>query len=109
MTCGEHAVMGNLAYLAGANLARWEIWDGMRAVDYLLTRADVDGERISITAVSYTHLDVYKRQIQGWGLPVGRRNGSSSSTSSALRLAENDEHTPVSYTHLDVYKRQIPV
>jgi hypothetical protein len=52
LICGEHAVMGNLAYLAGANLARWEVWDGMRAVDYLLTRSDVDGERISITGTS---------------------------------------------------------
>ena len=52
LVCGEHAVMGNLAYLAGANLARWEIWDGMRAVDYLLTRPDVDRERISITGTS---------------------------------------------------------
>jgi cephalosporin-C deacetylase-like acetyl esterase len=52
LICGEHAVMGNLAYLAGANLARWEIWDGIRAVDYLLSRPDVDGERISITGTS---------------------------------------------------------
>jgi pimeloyl-ACP methyl ester carboxylesterase len=52
LVCAEHAVMGNLAYLAGANLARWEIWDGMRAVDYLLTRSDVDAERISITGTS---------------------------------------------------------
>ena len=52
LICGEHAVAGNLAYLAGANLARWEIWDGMRAVDYLLTRSDVDGRRISITGTS---------------------------------------------------------
>jgi hypothetical protein len=44
--------MGNLAYLAGTNLARWEVWDGMRAVDYLLTRPDVDGGRISITGTS---------------------------------------------------------
>ena len=50
--CGEHAVFGNLAYLAGANLARWEIWDGIRALDYLLTRPDVDSERISITGTS---------------------------------------------------------
>jgi pimeloyl-ACP methyl ester carboxylesterase len=52
LTCGEHAVMGNLAYLAGANLARWEVWDGMRAVDYLLSRPDVDGKRINITGTS---------------------------------------------------------
>lgn len=52
LICAEHAVMGNLAYLAGTNLARWEIWDGVRAVDYLLTRSDVDSDRISITGTS---------------------------------------------------------
>lgn len=52
LICAEHAVMGNLAYLAGTNLARWEIWDGMRAVDYLLTRPDVDGQRINLTGTS---------------------------------------------------------
>lgn len=52
LVCAEHAVLGNLAYLAGANLARWEVWDGMRAVDYLLTRSDVDADRISITGTS---------------------------------------------------------
>ncbi len=52
LVCAEHAVMGNLAYLAGANLARWEIWDGMRAVDYLLSRPDVDGNRLNITGTS---------------------------------------------------------
>ena len=52
LICAEHAVMGNLAYLAGTNLARWEIWDGIRAVDYLLTRPDVDAERINITGTS---------------------------------------------------------
>jgi pimeloyl-ACP methyl ester carboxylesterase len=52
LICAEHAVLGNLAYLAGTNLARWEIWDGMRAVDYLLTRPDVDPNRINITGTS---------------------------------------------------------
>ena len=52
LICAEHAVMGNLAYLAGTNLARWEIWDGIRATDYLLTRPDVDADRISITGTS---------------------------------------------------------
>jgi len=52
LICAEHAVMGNLAYLAGTSLARWEVWDGMRAVDYLLSRSDVDAQRISITGTS---------------------------------------------------------
>jgi dienelactone hydrolase len=50
--CAEHAVLGNLAYLAGTNLARWEIWDGLRAFDYLQTRPEVDPERINITGTS---------------------------------------------------------
>jgi hypothetical protein len=44
--------MGNLAYLAGTSVARWEIWDGIRALDYLLTRREVDPERINITGTS---------------------------------------------------------
>lgn len=52
LICAEHAVMGNLAYLAGTNLARWEIWDGLRAFDYLLTRPEVDPDRINITGTS---------------------------------------------------------
>lgn len=52
LICAEHAVMGNLAYLAGTNLARWEVWDGIRAVDYLLSRNDVDADRINITGTS---------------------------------------------------------
>jgi hypothetical protein len=52
LICAEHAVLGNLAYLAGTNLARWEIWDGVRAIDYLITRPEVDSERINITGTS---------------------------------------------------------
>jgi cephalosporin-C deacetylase-like acetyl esterase len=52
LVCGEHAVLGNLATLAGLGIGRYFVWDGMRAVDYLLTRPDVDGTRISITGNS---------------------------------------------------------
>ena len=52
LICAEHAVLGNLAYLAGTNLARWEIWDGLRAFDYLLTLPEVDADRINITGTS---------------------------------------------------------
>jgi len=48
LICAEHAILGNLAYLAGTNLARWEVWEGIRAVDYLLSRSDVDPERSTL-------------------------------------------------------------
>lgn len=52
LVCGEHAVLGNLATLAGTSLVRFMVWDGMRALDYLLTRPEVDGSRIAITGTS---------------------------------------------------------
>ena len=52
LVCGEHAVLGNFATIAGTSLVRYMVWDGMRAVDYLLTRDDVDGSRLAITGTS---------------------------------------------------------
>lgn len=46
LTCGEHAVLGNPLYLLGTNLARYRIADGMRAMDYLTSRPEVDAGRI---------------------------------------------------------------
>jgi dienelactone hydrolase len=44
--CGEHAVLGNPLYLLGTSLARYRIWDGLRAFDYLASRPEVDPSRI---------------------------------------------------------------
>jgi hypothetical protein len=52
LVCGEHAVLGNFATIAGTSLVRYMVWDGVRAADYLLTREDVDGGRIAITGTS---------------------------------------------------------
>ena len=52
LVCGEHAVLGNLATIAGTDLVRYMVWDGMRAVDYLLSRDDVDASRLAITGTS---------------------------------------------------------
>jgi cephalosporin-C deacetylase-like acetyl esterase len=48
----EHAYAGTQAFIAGSSLARYMIWDGIRAVDYLLTRKEVDPTRIGITGGS---------------------------------------------------------
>ncbi|WP_164100776.1 alpha/beta hydrolase family protein [Candidatus Laterigemmans baculatus] len=42
----EHSLLGTAAMLVGWNTARWEIWDGMRAIDYLQSREDIRGDRI---------------------------------------------------------------
>jgi hypothetical protein len=48
----EHSYAGTQAFIAGSSLARYMIWDGIRAVDYLLTRKEVDPARIGITGRS---------------------------------------------------------
>jgi dienelactone hydrolase len=52
LVCGEHAVLGNFATIAGTSLVRYMVWDAVRAVDYLLTRDDVDGGRLAVTGTS---------------------------------------------------------
>jgi Acetyl xylan esterase (AXE1) len=52
LVCGEHAVLGNFASIAGTNLVRYMTWDGIRAADYLLGRDDVDPTRLAITGTS---------------------------------------------------------
>ena len=46
LVCGEHAVLGNPLYLLGTSLARYRIFDGIRAIDYLASLPEVDAERI---------------------------------------------------------------
>jgi cephalosporin-C deacetylase-like acetyl esterase len=50
--CGEHAILGNPLYLLGANLARYRVWDGLRGLDYLTGREEVDGKRLGCVGVS---------------------------------------------------------
>jgi cephalosporin-C deacetylase-like acetyl esterase len=43
---GEHGEAGLQPTLIGDTVARYFLWDGMRAVDYLISRPEVDAERI---------------------------------------------------------------
>jgi polygalacturonase/dienelactone hydrolase len=47
-----HNMAGTAAILLGLNLATYEVWDGMRAIDYLQSRPEVDPERIGCTGNS---------------------------------------------------------
>src|SRR5215472_6467791 len=48
----EHTVVGTQCMLVGDHLARYTIWDGMRALDYLLSRPEVDPTRVGLTGNS---------------------------------------------------------
>jgi cephalosporin-C deacetylase-like acetyl esterase len=47
-----HTMLGIGSILLGRNTARFEIWDGMRAIDYLQSRPEVDPKRIGCTGNS---------------------------------------------------------
>lgn len=47
-----HTMLGVGSTLLGCNTARFEVWDGMRAIDYLQSRPEVDPERIGCTGNS---------------------------------------------------------
>ncbi len=48
----EHSYPGAQLFINGASVARYMIWDGIRSVDYLLTRQEIDPDRIGITGRS---------------------------------------------------------
>ena len=48
----EHTLVGVGAILLGSNTARYRIWDGMRSIDYLTSRPDIDPKRIGCTGIS---------------------------------------------------------
>ncbi len=48
----EHSYAGAQALLTGTSLSDYFIWDGVRAIDYLATRKEVDIDRIGITGRS---------------------------------------------------------
>ncbi len=48
----EHTIMGLGCILLGENYALYEIWDGIRAIDYLETRADIQKDKIGCSGNS---------------------------------------------------------
>lgn len=51
-TTMEHDYLGSQCFISGISLARYFIWDGIRGIDYLLTRNEVDPARLGVTGQS---------------------------------------------------------
>lgn len=49
---GEHLYAGNQQFLVGEFFGAWRAWDGIRALDYLLTRPEVDPRHVGVTGNS---------------------------------------------------------
>ena len=50
--CPAHNMMGKQLELLGEFFGMWRVWDGIRALDYLLTRPEVDPSKIGLTGNS---------------------------------------------------------
>ena len=48
----EHLYAGNQQFLVGEFFGSWRAWDGIRALDYLLSRDEVDPKHIGVTGNS---------------------------------------------------------
>lgn len=48
----EHSMTGMQCLLTGQSIARYFVWDGIRAFDYLLTRREIDPNRIAVAGNS---------------------------------------------------------
>lgn len=48
----EHTMVGVGAILLGINTAQYRIWDGIRGIDYLISRDDIDPKKIGCTGCS---------------------------------------------------------
>ncbi|MGE5648416.1 MAG: alpha/beta hydrolase family protein [Acidobacteriota bacterium] len=48
----EHTELGIQCLLTGDHIARYTVWDGLRALDYLLSRPEVDAKRVACTGNS---------------------------------------------------------
>ena len=98
----------NILKLSLIHISAGTLWRNLRTGIPGRTTGESEYVRPGVYAVSvsYTHLDVYKRQVLRYPLctglwPYQHRDGKD-------LWSDGDGHAAVSYTHLDVYKRQRP-
>jgi len=48
----SHQIIGTQAFISGTHLFNFMVWDAIRAIDYLVSREEVDAQKIGITGSS---------------------------------------------------------
>ena len=48
----DHSYSGTYPFVSGSSVANYFVWDGIRAIDYLISRPEVDASRLGITGRS---------------------------------------------------------
>jgi len=97
---GQHLMAGAQGLILGQNFGRYEIFDAMRAIDYLTSRADVDDSKIGATGCSgggsltyYTMVLEPRIKVAApacvgpsykWGIPLGAVGDSEQSFANFL-------------------------
>lgn len=51
-TCAGHNIIGRQLHACGGWFGAWRLWDGLRGVDYLVSRPEVDAARLGVTGQS---------------------------------------------------------
>ena len=79
----------------------------IEATDDFYRHHNANVSRAVHAPVSYTHLDVYKRQVPAQHVAVEAMQLAAIPEPRIVFVNGQFDAAPVSYTHLDVYKRQL--
>ena len=113
MRRGKYLLFGLDDYILMSHLrmeGRYYIQDPTEPTNrhmHVIFHLDNGKELRYMDTVSYTHLDVYKRQPYVWGGASPSGFDCSGLVKYCYGISQRTTYTHVSYTHLDVYKRQI--
>ena len=105
----EHSLLANPLFLMGKHLMALRMWDGMRGIDYLLSRKEVDPDRIGCTGNSgggtvTLHLVPLEQRIKV-AVPVGTV-GSPDMELGSGGISDGEQNLPLcvpfGITHADL-------
>lgn len=111
----EHSTIGKQMALVGEFLGAWMVWDGVRALDYLLSRPEADPTRVGLTGQSgggtqTTYLTAFEERFT-MAAPAGFVTSYESNIENELP-ADSEQNPPgilaAGLDHADFFLAHIP-